>query len=129
MKQNNNRGGATLISYIVGFSSSLVLTLAAYDLVRIHISSEHSMVSHEVLIPAILALAVLQLIIQLIFFLHLNFGRSGSSDDRWKMGIFISTIAFVLLIVFASLWIMNHLNYNMTPAQVNQYMQDQQGGF
>lgn len=114
-----------LTSYITGFVLSVILTLAAYFVVQIHVNSEHSIISHAILIPTILALAVVQLVIQLIFFLHLG-SRSGG---RTQLAIFIATIMLVLLIVIGSIWIMDHLNYNMTPDQVNQYMQDQQGGF
>ena len=115
-----------LKSYITGFALSIVLTLVAYFIVQLQVSSGYSIISHALLIPAILMLAIVQLVVQLFFFLHLNFGADG---ERWKAAIFISTFAFVLLIVVGSIWIMGHLNYNMTPAQVNQYMNDQQGGF
>jgi cytochrome o ubiquinol oxidase operon protein cyoD len=116
----------TLALYSIGFLFSLLLTLAAYIVVQVHVSSAHSIISHEFLISTILVLAFIQLGVQLFFFLHLDFGNSG---NRWKLGIFISTFALVLLVVVGSLWIMDHLNYNMTPAQIDQYMQDQQGGF
>ena len=105
-----------LKSYITGFVSSILLTLAAYFAVQTYPGS--------MLIPLILVLAVVQLVVQLICFLHL-----GSGGERWKLGVFISTVALVLIVVVGSIWIMDHLNYNMTPMQVNEYMQDQQGGF
>ncbi len=111
---------------LIGFALSILLTFTAYVVVFIHVNAAHEAISHEVLIPTILALAMAQLVVQLFFFLHLGFGTRG---ERWKLGIFISTFALVLIVVVGSIWIMNHLNYNMTPSQVNQYMQDQQGGF
>jgi len=109
---------------IIGFVISIILTLAAYVLVFIHVHAAHELISHAVLIPAILLLAVVQLMVQLVFFVHLGSGGAG-----WKWGIFISTLGLVLLIVVGSIWIMDHLNYNMTPAQVDQYLQQGQGGF
>lgn len=109
----------TLKSYTIGFILSLVLTLVAYDVVVDHFFSGWGLVF------VILALAMAQLVIQLVFFLHL----ASEFGGRWKLAIFLSTVSLVLIIVIGSLWIMNHLNYNMTPAQMNQYMQDQQGGF
>lgn len=112
----------TLKSYIAGFVSSIVLTLAAFFVVMhpgfLNLGSVG-------ILTVILVLAVVQLIVQLLFFLHLGSGKAG----RWRMGIFISTIALVLLIVIGSLWIMNHLNYNMmaNPQQMQQYINDQQG--
>ena len=124
-KKDGSSGQGTLRAYVAGFILSLFLTLAAYILASMHISSDHSIISHEILIPAVLGLAFVQLVVQLFFFLHLG-GRSGS---RWKLGMFIATFSFVLIVVGGSIWIMNHLNYNMTPAQIDQYMQDQQGAF
>jgi cytochrome o ubiquinol oxidase operon protein cyoD len=118
----------TLKSYIVGFISSIVLTLAAFFAVVdpgfFHLG-HFGQLGSGALLATILTLAIVQLIVQLYFFLHLG-AEAGSS---WKLPMFVSTIVFVLLIVIGSLWIMGHLNYNMTPAQINQYMQDQQGGF
>lgn len=110
---------------MIGFISSIVLTLAAYTLVDIHINSLHETISHEVLIPTIMVLAFVQLLIQLIYFLHLN----RESGPRWNLFVFLSTAALLVVVIGGSLWIMNHLNYHMTPVQMNQYMQDHQGGF
>jgi cytochrome o ubiquinol oxidase subunit IV len=123
LKTEIKSGEGTLALYIVGFVSSILLTLAAYVLVLIHVNAEHGIISHEVLIPLILILAVAQLIVQLFSFLHLGSG----SGKGWKIGALVSTIILVLIIVLGSLWIMQHLNYNMTPDQMNQYIQNQQG--
>lgn len=113
----------TLKSYIAGFIASIVLTFAAYCAV-VHPEYFH-LGSGIAVLAAILAFAVLQLVAQMLFFLHL-----GSQPGRgWKLLVFFSTLALVLIIVIGSLWIMNHLNYGMTSAQVNQYINDQQGGF
>src|SRR5271154_1342220 len=112
-------------SYITGYISSVLLTLAAYALIEIHITSLHETFSHPFLTVAILVLAVVQLIVQLIFFLHLG----GGPEGRWNLVIFGPTLAIVLILVVGSLWIMNHLNYNMmaSPTQMNAYIQSQDG--
>ncbi len=116
---------ATPKAYIIGFVLSLVLTLATAALVWIHVSSGHMVLSHAFLYPALLALAIVQLFIQLIFFMHL----AGDSGPRWRLGVFISTIGIILIIVIGSVWIMGHLNYNMmaSPEQMNNYIQSQDG--
>jgi len=114
-------GSPTLGGYVWGFALSIVCTLAAYIVTEIHINSAHESIPHEVLIPVILALAVAQLVIQLVFFLHLN----KEAGPRWQLAVFLSTIGLVLIVVVGSLWIMQHLNYNMTPQQINDYLQDQ----
>lgn len=110
---------ATLQIYIIGFISSITLTLVAYDAVVT------KFFVGNYLLFTILGLAIVQLVVQLIFFLHLNV----ESGPRWKLVAFVSTIGLVFIVVVGSLWIMNHLNNNMTPEQVNQYLQDSQGGF
>lgn len=105
------------LSYITGFVLSLILTIGAYFLVA------SQTVSDNLLIVFILVLAIIQLIVQLFFFLDL--GRDPKS--RLNLTFFIITLSIVLLIVVGSIWIINHLNYNMTPKQMNQYVQSQDG--
>ncbi len=112
-----------LRSYLIGFILSLICTFTAYILVLIHISSAHETIPHIVLIPSILLIAILQLLIQLIFFLHLG----QESSAKWNIILFIFTCCSILVIVVGSIWIMYHLNYNMTSLQMNQYINDQSG--
>ena len=116
---------ASLKSYIIGFALSLVFTLAAAGLIWVHINSGHRVFTHELLFVAILVLAIAQMLVQLIFFMHLG----DESGPRWKLGVFISTVGIILIIVVGSIWIMNHLNYNMmaSPTDMSTYIQSQDG--
>ena len=109
------------VSYSVGLVLALVLTLAAFSLVFAHVQGAAGALPTPLLIVAILALAMVQLAVQLIFFLHLGRGK----DAQWNTVAFLVTFFGILVVVLASVWIMNHLNYNMTPAQVKQYTTDQ----
>ena|SRR3989344_4851901 len=109
---------STFKSYLLGYIISISLTLGAYIPVRMHFSSAHRVFSHEILIGTILTLAVAQMLVQLIFFLHM--GRE--QKPRWNLAAFLSTVSIVLVIVIGSLWIMGHLNYNMTPQQMNEHL-------
>ena len=113
---------ATLKSYIWGFVLSIVITLAAFFVV---IYPGYFHLTTGAIIPIILILAVAQLFVQLIFFMHL----ASETGPRWKLAIFISTIGIVLIVIVGSIWIMNHLNYNMmaSPTEMNQYIQSQDG--
>ena len=104
-----------LKSYLAGFITSIVLTLAAYFIVVYRVPNAFTI---------ILILAIIQLLAQLIFFLHLGKGE----DARWNMVVLLSTVSIILILVVGSIWIMNHLNYNMTPQDINNYMSDQSGG-
>src|SRR6266568_6245083 len=108
-----------LKSYIIGFVLSVVLTLLAYYPVWLHVNSHQMMFSHELLMWFIVALAFIQLVIQLLFFLHLG----QESRPRWKLLMLISFFSIVLIVVIASIWIMQHLNYNMSLIQMNRLMQ------
>ena len=105
-------------SYVVGFILSVVTTLLAYFLVVNDVWPAH------VLMYVVLAIAVVQLIIQVVFFLHIGRG------SRWKLITFLFTILIVAIVVVGSVWVMEHLNYNMmdmTPNEQKQYMRENQG--
>jgi len=113
---------ATLKSYIIGFVLSLLFTLTAFSLVM-YPGFFHA--SYGVIVPGIIILAVIQLLVQLIFFMHL----ATEDGPRWKLAALVSTIGIILIVVVGSIWIMNHLNYNMmaSPADMNTYIQSQDG--
>jgi cytochrome o ubiquinol oxidase operon protein cyoD len=96
----------SLKSYATGFIASLALTAIAYLLVS------HKVSGGGVLIFYIIGLALVQLFVQLIYFLHL--GRE--SRPRWNITVFSFAAMVVLILVLGSLWIMNHLNYHHEPA-------------
>jgi cytochrome o ubiquinol oxidase subunit IV len=100
----------TITSYVVGFALSLVFTLVPYYLV----THKHS--AKNTLLAAIIGFAVLQLVIQVVFFLHL--GRE--KKPRWNLLFLVGTVSAILFIVTGSIWIMNHLNRNMTPADMTE---------
>jgi cytochrome o ubiquinol oxidase operon protein cyoD len=108
----------TFKSYLTGFVLSVALTLLAFYFVTAHISSGHILYSHNFLTVATLALALVQAVIQMLFFLHLNKGENA----RWNLAVFGSTVCIILILVIGSIWIMGHLNYNMTPQDMNTYM-------
>ncbi len=70
-----------------------------------------------------LAMALIQLAIQLFTFLHLG----TEAKPRWKTQSFLFAFLMALVIVVGSIWIMINLNYNMrmTPEQMKTYMQAQ----
>lgn len=98
----NESSHGNLKAYVTGFVLSIVLTLAAYLIVV------NDIWSRSVILTAIILLAILQLLVQLIYFLHL--GRE--SKPRWNL-IALSFAALVVgIVVIGSIWIMNNLNYS-----------------
>lgn len=119
-----NHAGAGLRMYMIGFVTSLVLTFAAYGLVSRHVASDHESLPHSLVIPLIVGLALIQLVVQLRFFLHLG----QESKPRWNLTVFSFMIMVVGILVFGSLWIMNNLNYNMmTPHDSEQHIIHDEG--
>ena len=112
------REPGTLRTYLTGYVSAIVLTLVAFA-----IAAKHTIMGNK-LIAILLGLALVQFVLQLLFFLHI--GRE--SKPRRKQLILIMMIVVVLILVLGSIWVMYSLNYRMTPDQINQYMLKQDGG-
>jgi cytochrome o ubiquinol oxidase operon protein cyoD len=101
---------------------SLMLTLTAYMLVFRHVNTFHSLISHKTLMIMLVGLALTQLLVQLVFFLHLD----RESKPRWNMTVLLFAVTVVVIIVFGSLWIMNNLNYHHpSNEQINKYIRSQ----
>lgn len=110
--------GPTLLSYATGFGISIVLTLAAYFL-----AVQHALPGGA-LVLAIVVLAIVQFVAQVVFFLHL--GRDASK--RWNLVAFLFMLMVVGILVLGSLWIMNNLNYHtMSPSQMNHFVEQDEG--
>jgi cytochrome o ubiquinol oxidase subunit IV len=99
---------ATATPYVIGFVLSLAFTLVPYYLVV------KKSLSVNTLLATILVFAVLQMLVQLLFFLHL--GRE--KKPRFNLLFLMSTVSIILLVVVGSLWIMSHLRHNMTGIAV-----------
>ncbi len=103
----------SVMTYTIGFLLSVIFTLFAYFLVV-----DYS-ISTNVLTAAIVVLAVVQMFIQLIFFLHLG----QESRPRWNLIVLLFALLVVLIVVAGSIWIMNNLDtHMMTPAATNSYI-------
>ncbi|MDB5161152.1 MAG: putative cytochrome ubiquinol oxidase chain cyoD, partial [Candidatus Saccharibacteria bacterium] len=107
----------SLTSYTVGFIYSLVLTFTAYIFISNHVFSGNA------LIGAIIALAIVQLLVQLVFFLHLD----RESKPRWNLVVLLFALMVVLIVVIGSLWIMSNLNYHMDAHQSDTYIIHDEG--
>ena len=101
--------------YVSGFVSSVFLTVLAYVLTVHHSAG-------KVALGLILAaLAAVQFIVQLVFFLHVG----EEQKPRWRRLTLVLMLFFAVVVVLGSIWIMYNLNYHMSPQQMNQYMQNQ----
>lgn len=114
----------TTLTYVSGFVLSLALTMCAYLLVKRHVANHHISPTDTFMVIGLSILALTQLVAQLVFFLHLD----TESKPRWNLVVLGFAVVIVVIVVAGSLWIMYHLNYNMTPRQQSNYLLHQDGG-
>lgn len=93
----------TYQSYTLGFVSSILLTLFSFYLVA------SSILPPKTLYLVVGALAIIQLFVQLVFFLHLN----TNSKASWNLLSFLFTLVVVLVLVIGTMWIMYNLYAKM----------------
>jgi cytochrome o ubiquinol oxidase operon protein cyoD len=106
-----------LKSYITGFILSIILTLIPYCLVT------YKILTGNAIVIVLIIFAIAQLLVQLIFFLHMR----EESKPRLNLLVFISFVGVIVIVVVASIWIMENLNYNMTLIQLDKVMQQGEG--
>ena len=104
-QQHAGASHGSLRSYLLGFLLSVVLTLIPFGLVMY----PELGFTQGTLLAVILGMALLQILVQLGFFLHLN----SHSDEGWNMIACVFTALIIVILVVGSLWIMFHLNHNM----------------
>lgn len=107
--------------YVIGFLLSIALTGLSFAFVYMHTGSHHELLGHDVLTFSLIVFAITQLVVQMVFFLHLG----QEKRPRWNFIVFLFMLTTLFIIVFGSLWIMDNLNYNMmSPSEVKSYMRD-----
>lgn len=107
-----------LNKYIFGFGAALILSVLGYTVV-----TQGWFSSSVVTMAVLLLLAAVQLVVQLVSFLHLGL-RDRSRSRTFTM---LFTIIMMLIIVIGSLWIMKNLDYRMgmKGSDMNMYMETQ----
>ena len=96
----------SLRGYLTGFVLAAILTIIPFWLVMGHVFE-----SHWLTITLVLILAVLQIFVHIVYFLHLD----THSEGGWNMLAFVFTIVLVVIVLGASIWVMYNENANMMP--------------
>ncbi len=99
-------GHGTLRDYTIGFLLSAVLTAIPFWLVM-----SGGVGSSGMTALVILAFAAVQIVVQMVYFLHMN----TKSEQGWSILALIFTLVLVVIMLAGSLWVMYHLNTNMMP--------------
>ena len=117
--EEDDRGGASdehsarLITYVLGVALATVLTGASFW------AANTGLIYGPGIPFALATLAVAQMGIHLVFFLHLTTAPDNTNNAlALAFGVLI-----VGLVVFGSVWIMLHLNHNLMPMQQLMQMQ------
>ncbi len=96
----------TLKGYVTGFVLAAILTIIPFWLVM-----GDTFDNKTVTALIIMAFAVVQIIVHMVFFLHMN----PRSEGGWTLLALAFTIIIVFITLAGSLWVMYHLNTNMMP--------------
>lgn len=93
-------------TYWIGFLLSVVLTAIPFGLVMSGVIADA-----RVTAGLITAMALVQIVVHMIFFLHMN----ARSENGWTLMALIFTVIMVVIAVSGSLWVMYNMNANMMP--------------
>ena len=103
----DSAGRGARADYVRGFAMAAVLTVAAFTLVMSHALGNNPLT----VAAAVMGLAVAQVVVHMVFFLHMN----SRSEGGWNLLALLFTLLLVLIVLSGSLWVMYHLNANMMP--------------
>ncbi len=96
----------TFRGYATGFVLAAVLTTLAFWLVM-----DRHIADTNARIVVLLALALVQIVVHMRYFLHMN----GRSENGWNLLALIFTAILVFILLTGSTWIMYHLDRNLMP--------------
>ncbi|MDI2113542.1 cytochrome o ubiquinol oxidase subunit IV [Commensalibacter nepenthis] len=98
-----DHGHGSIVSYIVGFILSVILTVGSFWSVLGHA------LSNSAVIIALGVLAVLQIFVQVTFFLHV----SAAPEQRSEVVSFLFSVFVALVICFGTLFVMHNVGHLM----------------
>ncbi len=97
--------GEAVRSYLIGFALAVLLSAVSFYLAR------STLVWAPSIPIALSVLAIAQMGVHLVFFLHIT---AGADSVNTVMALAFGLL-IVMLLVFGSLWIMSNLDHNMLP--------------
>ena len=107
---DSHQSHLTLDGYLIGFGLSVILTAIPFGLVMSGVLESKNATAF-----AITILAVAQIVVHMVYFLHLD----ARSEAGWNMMALIFTAVILIIALTGSLWIMYHLKVNMTPMNMS----------
>ena len=104
---DNEEAHGSRKGYWIGFVLAAILTAIPFWLVMTR------PLSTQATALIIMAFAAVQMVVHMIFFLHMNRRAEGG----WSIMALLFTIVIVGIALSGSLWVMYHMNANMMPMQ------------
>ncbi|MDR4307151.1 cytochrome o ubiquinol oxidase subunit IV [Chelatococcus sambhunathii] len=92
--------------YRIGSALAIILTVIPFWLVM-----SGGLSNPAVTAAIIFALALVQIVVHVVSFLHLD----TRSEGGWTLLAFLFTVVIVVVTIGGSIWVMYHLNANMMP--------------
>ncbi len=93
-------------SYMTGFILSVILTAIPFIVVM-----SGGFASARFTAFLVLAFAVVQIIVHMIYFLHMNL----KSESGWIMTAVIFTVIVLVIAIIGTIWVMYNMDINMMP--------------
>jgi cytochrome o ubiquinol oxidase subunit IV len=104
----------TFRSYMTGFVLSVILTAIPFWLVMGDVLNDTLKTG-----IVIMALAAVQIVVHMIYFLHMN----TKSEGGWTFMALAFTLTLVVVTLVGSIWVMYHMDQNMMPMSPHEALQ------
>ncbi|MBB3950193.1 cytochrome o ubiquinol oxidase subunit IV [Aureimonas jatrophae] len=104
----------SLKGYMTGFVLSVLLTAVPFYLVM-----ERPLESTAWIGFLVVAFAAVQVVVHMIFFLHMN----ARAEEGWTFMALMFTLVVVVITLSGTLWVMYNLNTNMMPGDMHDMSQ------
>ena len=104
----------TFRSYTTGFVLSVILTAIPFWLVMGDVLNDTLKTG-----IIIMALAAVQIVVHMIYFLHMN----TKSEGGWTFLALLFTLTLVVITLVGSIWVMYHMDQNMMPMSPHEALQ------
>ena len=101
----------TFRGYMTGFVLSVILTAIPFWLVMGNVLDDTLRTS-----IVIMALAAVQIVVHMIYFLHMN----TKSEGGWTFIALAFTLTLVVVTLAGSIWVMFHMDQNMMPMSAHE---------
>ena len=96
----------TYRSYMIGFVLSVILTAIPFILVM-----SGGLQSRAMTVAIVLLFAVVQIVVHMIYFLHMDF----KVESGWSITSLIFTLIVLIICIAGTVWVMHNMDSNMMP--------------